>query len=245
MFFRMGKGILSLVFFFSFFFLVDFANSQIHPRNKGKSESIGDYHKGSLKNGYLLPRKSHNFRCYSWLSYYLLRREFVHSDVYKTVLETYSELAEKYPNRKFTYMEASKRKGGRMFPHRTHQSGLSIDFMSPLIRKDGTPKYYSILGAATYALNFDSEGRLKQNKNIRIDFNLIAEHILLLEKNARKHGLRIKKVIFKIELKDNLFQTENGKKLKKAGIYFAQKLTPILNKVHDDHYHVDFELLKE
>ncbi|MBX9853264.1 MAG: hypothetical protein K2X86_16085 [Cytophagaceae bacterium] len=72
----------------------------------------------------------------------------------------------------------------------------------------------------------------------------MAEHILLLEKHARKNGLKIKKVIFKIELKDDLFNTEYGKKLKAKGIYFAQVLTPILNKVHDDHYHIDFEELK-
>ena len=72
----------------------------------------------------------------------------------------------------------------------------------------------------------------------------MAIHILALEKNARKNGLKIKKVIFNIGLKDKLFKSENGKLLKASGIYFAQNLTPTLNKLHDDHYHVDFEVTK-
>jgi penicillin-insensitive murein endopeptidase len=53
--------------------------------------------------------------------------------------------------------------------------------------------------------------------------------------------VKIKKVIFKISLKDDLFGTVYGKKLKATNIYFAQRLTPLLNKLHYDHYHVDFE----
>lgn len=71
----------------------------------------------------------------------------------------------------------------------------------------------------------------------------MADHILILQKNARKYGLKIKKVIFKIDLKDELFATQYGKELKREGIYFAHNLTPLLNKLHDDHYHVDFELI--
>jgi penicillin-insensitive murein endopeptidase len=54
--------------------------------------------------------------------------------------------------------------------------------------------------------------------------------------------VKIKKVIFKINLKDNLFKSKIGKKLKKSGIYFVKYLTPMVDNVHDDHYHIDFEL---
>ncbi|NJO67909.1 MAG: hypothetical protein HC830_00315 [Bacteroidetes bacterium] len=108
---------------------------QIFHKNKGESKSIGDYNGGSMKNGYLLPRSGENFICYSWLSYYLLGREYVNSKVYYTVLASYADLEKSYPDRKFVYMEAAKRDGGRIYPHRTHQSGLSIDFMSPLVKK--------------------------------------------------------------------------------------------------------------
>ena len=51
-------------------------------------------------------------------------------------------------------------------------------------------------------------------------------------------------MIFKIELKDKLYATPNGQLLKKSGIYLAQQLTPLINGLHDDHYHVDFEEMK-
>ena len=218
---------------------------QLFHRNKGESVSIGDYNNGSMINGYLLPRKADNFHCYSWFSYYILGREYINSAVYNTVIDSYGELEQKYPGRKFIYMEAARRKGGRVYPHRTHQSGLSIDFMSPIKKKNGKPKYYNWMGIYRYTLNYNKDGISLLNSDVSIDFNLIAEHILILEKNARKHNLKIKKVIFNIDLKDNLYQTEYGKKLRKSGIYLVQNLTPLLNKLHDDHYHIDFEQFKK
>jgi penicillin-insensitive murein endopeptidase len=216
--------------------------AQFTHRNTGESVSVGDYNKGALRNGYLLPRNGKNFRCYSWFSYYVLGREYTNSRVYHTVLATYQAMEERCPGRTFIYMESARRKGGRPFPHRTHQNGLSIDFMSPLVQHH-QPKYYNGLGLFRYLLSFDSTGKSTLNSAVTIDFEVLATHLLLLEKNARKNGLMISKVILKIELKDELFATESGKKLKASGIYFAQNLTPVLNKAHDDHYHVDFKLL--
>jgi penicillin-insensitive murein endopeptidase len=215
---------------------------QIFHKNKGESISSGEYNSGSLKNAYLLPLKNKNWKCYSWLSYFILGREYVNSKLYRTIDQTYSQLSKQYPKRMFIYMESARKKGGRLFPHRTHQTGLSIDFMSPLI-KNGEPKYFNAYGIFRYALNFDKDGRLISDTDVTIDFDILANHILLLDKNARKNGLRIKKVIFKIDLKDNLFKTETGQQLKNSDIYFAQNLTPTLNKLHDDHYHVDFEII--
>lgn len=223
--------------------LIDFSAfglyAQLTHSNKGKSISKGEYDAGSMENGYLLPFSGKNFKCYSLLSYYILDREYVNSRVYYTVIETYKEL-DKYYDRDFIYMEAAREKGGRLYPHRTHQNGLSIDFMTPLV-KEGKPKYYNALGVLRYALNFDDKGKLKQDEDVQIDFNVMAHQILILDKNARKNGLKIRKVILNIDLKDELYDTEYGKKLKASGIYFARNLTPQLNKLHDDHFHVDFE----
>jgi penicillin-insensitive murein DD-endopeptidase len=202
---------------------------------------MGEHHKGSIKNSYRFPRKGNNFRYFSKLSYYIMGNAYVNSKVHTSVLQTYEELDQKYPEKNFRLMECSKKKGGKMITHRTHQNGLSIDFMTPLLKKNKNQKHYDGLGFLRYTLDFNKHGR--RNKKVAIDFNTMAEHLLLLDKNARKNGLKIKKVIFKIDLKDELFNTEYGKKLKAKGIYFAQNLTPILNKVHDDHYHVDFEIL--
>lgn len=209
--------------------------------DNGISTSAGQHHKGSLKNGRRIPRKGTNFKYFSRLSYYILGSAHVHAKVHATVLDSYKNLEQKYPGRKFRIMECSKKKGGKMLLHRTHQNGLSIDFMTPLLSGNKKQKHYDRLGILRYTLDFDEEG--KRNSKVCIDFNTMAEHLLALEKHARRNGLKIKKVIFKIELKDDLFATEAGKKLKAKGIYFARILTPVLNKVHDDHYHVDFELL--
>ncbi|WP_165903923.1 penicillin-insensitive murein endopeptidase [Hymenobacter gummosus] len=213
---------------------------QVTHRNQGESQAVGDYGRGRLVNGYLLPRRGPNFRCYSWLSYYVLGREYVHSRVYHTVLDAYQEMARQYPQRQFVYMETGRKRGGRPWPHRTHQIGLSVDFMSPLRTAGGAPKYYEGLGFARYLLNFDGQGRARLNREVSIDFDVLAAHVLVLDRQARRHGLRVSKVIFNTGLKDELFATKSGQKLKAAGIYFAQQLTPTLNRLHDDHYHVDF-----
>ena len=52
------------------------------------------------------------------------------------------------------------------------------------------------------------------------------------------------KTSLKLELKDELYKTVYGKKVKNAGIYFAMNLPPFINNNHDDHYHIDFETVQ-
>ena len=59
--------------------------------------------------------------------------------------------------------------------------------------------------------------------------------------NASQIYNEIQKVIIKVELKDELFEGEYGKKLKESGIYIVKSLSPTINALHDDHYHVDFK----
>ena len=103
--------------------------------------------------------------------------------------------------------------------------------------------YYGLdtLGVNHYLLNFNDNGEYDKDTRVKIDFNVIAQHLLILNDNAKKQGYKISKVIIKIEFKDELFATEYGKKLKSSGIYIVQGLTPLINSLHDDHYHVDFE----
>ena len=69
----------------------------------------------------------------------------------------------------------------------------------------------------------------------------MAKHILALHEEGKNHGIKIKMVILKIELKDDFYKTPSGKLVKAKGIYFAKELGHWTNKVHDDHYHIDFE----
>ena len=111
--------------------------------------------------------------------------------------------------------------------------------------KDQKP-YYKLdhTGATHYLLEFDNAGRYNRDASISIDFDAIAQHLLALQSTAKANGLKIAKVLLKIELKDELFATPHGQQLKASGIYFAQSLSPLVNSLHDDHYHVDFALIE-
>lgn len=210
-----------------------------HKGDNQKSVSKGTTGNGTLQHGKLMPFKGSNYFYFSEVSY-LKGRAFTTDKVQKATLNTYASLEKLYPGRQFGIMECSHKEGGKLWPHYTHQNGQSIDFMSPL-QKSGSP-YYGLdhKGLSHYWMEFDDDGRYAKDKSVEIDFNLMAHHILVLDKMARKQGIKITKVILKIELKDDLFAMRYGKQLKKSGIYFAQRLTPLVNKEHDDHYHVDF-----
>jgi penicillin-insensitive murein endopeptidase len=214
---------------------------QIFHKNQGASESIGTVGKGSLVNGYKLPYKGDNFKYFSLVDYYLLGRCYVHSDIYKIVIESYKELEKDYPDYTFRLMECSKRKGGRPFPHKTHQNGTSIDFMTPLKKGNKTIKRYDKTGMWRYIMKFNEHGESRINKNIVIDFDKTTKHILVLEKIARQYGYKIKKVILETNLKDEIYASKYGSELKNSGIYFVKSLPKRIDELHDDHYHIDFE----
>jgi penicillin-insensitive murein endopeptidase len=205
------------------------------------SESIGTVSNGQLKNGKLIPFKGKNFTYFDAQSY-LNGRAYLNGKVLKVLLSAYKEFETLLPQRMFYVMECSNQDGGKLFPHRTHQNGLSIDFMMPMT-KDGKPFYgLDTLGADHYFLEFDNSGKYKEDSTISIDFNLVAQHILILNKVAKVIGVKVAKVIINTNLKDELFAASNGKMLELSGIYIVQKLSPLINSLHDDHYHIDFEV---
>lgn len=208
--------------------------------NNYTSQPKGRVSKGSLINGKLMPYKGENFSYFDDESY-LAGRAFTSESVKKSVLNSYDKMHTTLPERHFYLMELSNEEGGKIFPHRTHQNGLSVDFMMPML-KNNQP-YYGLdtLGKNHYLLSFNENGEYSEDKEVKVDFDLIALHILELNKTAKEQGLKISKVIIKIEYKDDLFNTPNGKKLKDSGIYIVKGLTPLINHLHDDHYHIDFE----
>lgn len=213
-------------------------------KGTGKSLSKGSVKKGSLKNGRRFPKKGENFKYFSKLTYFINGRAWVHSKVCDATLDAYKDCKQSMPNRNFMIMECSHKKGGKMFPHRTHQNGTSIDFAVPL-KKNKKPYHGDQWkGIWHYGMRFDEKGRCKGNKNISIDFEDMAKHILALEKAARKRKMYIKKVLLKINLKDDFFSTPSGIEVKEKEIYFAKYLPPAIDNVHDDHYHIDFGFLK-
>ncbi|MFT7120840.1 MAG: penicillin-insensitive murein endopeptidase [Neolewinella sp.] len=206
--------------------------------NEGTSKITGSVGGGTIENAWLLPWSGDNFRYYSPVSYFLLDRGYVHDKVYASVVGAYKQLETVTPGQKYRIMEAARKSGGRMWPHRTHQVGMSVDFMVPKKKNGQQHRWLDRLGAWHYALSFDKSGNWSDN--VSIDFETMAKHILALDDAARKNGLMIQKVILKINLKDDFFATESGRKVKSRGIYFARSLPKTVDDLHDDHYHVDF-----
>lgn len=211
--------------------------------NNNPSTSSGTVSGGKLTNGKLFPFQGVNYQYFDTTSY-INNRAFLNDKIRTVALASYNQLEKEIPGRKFFIMECSNKNGGKIFPHRTHQNGLSIDFMMPLIKGNNPCYELDTIGANHYWLDFDNNGKYSGDKNISIDFDLVARQILSLETHARNNGYKIQKVIIKTEFKNLIFATPHGKKLKESNIYLVNSLTPLINSLHDDHFHVDFEILK-
>ena len=122
--------------------------------NELASLSKGSVSEGSLINGKLFPFSGPNFHYFDTLSY-INSRAYLNNKVKEAVLETYNELKIEFPDRQFCIMECSNKNGGKIIPHRTHQNGLSIDFMVPLIKNQ--KPYYGLdtIGRKHYFLEFN------------------------------------------------------------------------------------------
>lgn len=203
-----------------------------------ETESIcyGSTANGRLTGGVALPEEGPNFRSYSGLGN-LLGRTYVHSTVRDVVLNTYSNLAKDYPEKVFVYGETGWKDGGSFKPHKTHQNGLSVDFMVPVVDQDKKSVYLptGALNKYGYSMEFDEEGRYK---TYRTDFEAMGAHIVELHRETIRSGscLGIWRVIYAPELQTHLFDTEHGEYLK-ANLSFSKKPSWVR---HDEHYHVDF-----
>ena len=78
---------------------------------------------------------------------------------------------------------------GRIRLHRTHQSGLSVDFMVPVLDKLGrsVPLPTTALNKFGYDIEFDKDGKFG---DLTIDFEAIAEHLRQLHLGGSCTGRR-------------------------------------------------------
>jgi penicillin-insensitive murein endopeptidase len=211
-----------------------FPNMLLAGESDKASKSVGSVRDGSLVNGKRIRFSGPNFTTYSFFGY-LAGRTFVHDKVRKTVIETYQKCEKALPDIEFVLMETGHRNGGKFSPHRTHQNGLSVDFMTPLLKGGKPYNAHHVFTGFGYGYVFDNQGKVD---DLEIDYETTAKHLLLLHETAQANGLRIKKVIFDPVLQPYLFKTPSGKKLK-GKFYFTRGRVTFR---HDDHYHVDFEL---
>lgn len=200
------------------------------------STCYGTPAQGRLQGGVPLPPQGQNYVPYSTLGV-TLGRTYVHQTARDIVVDAYEATRIIAPEKRFMYGETGLATGGPFKPHRTHQSGVSVDFMVPVV--DRTNR--SVLIPATmqnkfgYGLEFDASGSLD---DLQIDFDAMAEHLYQLAEAAKKRQVKIKTVILQKQLMELLFKTERGNVLRNSVPFM--KTTPWIK--HDEHYHVEFAL---
>lgn len=200
------------------------------------STCYGTPSKGQLENGVKMPASGKNFSTYSQLGH-ALGRTYVHSSISTVIQNTFNNLAKDHPHARYKIGESGLKNGGEFYPHRTHQNGTSVDFMSPVVNAQGQSIWLptNVLNKFGYGMEFDENGR---KGRIRIDFEALAVHLLALDAASKKQGIKIKRVIFAPELRKHLFKTRLGKWLKQRVPFMPGKAWVR----HDEHYHVDFDI---
>jgi penicillin-insensitive murein endopeptidase len=200
------------------------------------SVCYGTVANGRLEGGQQLPIQGENYTPYSFVGV-SLGRTYLHQSVRDIVVDAYGAVYLTQPDKRFMYGETGFATGGNFKPHRTHQSGLSIDFMVPVRDSRGVSVLVptNVQNKFGYGLEFDVNG---SSGDLRIDFDAMAEHLYQLAEAAKKYHVGIERVIFQKELATLLFQTKRGSYLRTTVPFM--KTTPWIN--HDEHYHVDFAL---
>jgi len=213
-------------------FWVDISAAEVSPAEP--SQCFGSTSNGTLKNGVALPRHGDNFSTYSSLAH-VLGRTYVHSTVKHIVLQAYEQLSHSHPDTVFVYGETGFKEGGEFKPHKTHRNGLSVDFMVPVVDKQGVsrPLPTHPLNKFGYDIEFDGQG---QFEGLTIDYAAMAAHIAALHRAALQSGVDIWRVIFDPQLQPYLFDTAYGPYLQKH-TQFSTRSSWVR---HDEHYHVDF-----
>ncbi len=201
-----------------------------------ESVCYGTTANGKLKHGVKLPSEGVNYVSYSKTAE-LLGRTYVHSKVKAIIVASYQQLEAAMPQKVYKYAETGFKQGGKFSPHKTHQNGLSVDFMVPVINQQGQsthlPTHY--LNRLGYDIEFDRRGHYE---NYRIDYEALAAHLVYLHKAAIKQNVNLKRVIFALELQPFLLKTKYGSYIKQ---HIRLSTRPAWVR-HDEHYHVDFDI---
>ena len=223
-----------LIFILGISAFLIFTPASAHSAN-AQSTCYGTTSNGRLENGVSLPPDGPNFKSYTALGG-ALGRTYVHSRVRDVVVSAYKVLESSSPTTVYVYGETGKKQGGPFKPHKTHQNGLSVDFMVPIVdSKDRSiPLPSSAFNKFGYGIEFDEKGR---KGGYRIDFEAMAAHILALKQEADRAGIGIWRVIFDPQLQPLLSATKSGQLLNENNLTFSKKRSWVR---HDEHYHVDF-----
>lgn len=210
----------------------------ISPAWAGAGESVcyGTPGKGRIEGAVRIPESGSNFVPYSGIGVGV-GRTYVHSRVERVIAAAYASLAQARPGTIFMYGESGWSGGGRIKPHRTHQNGLAVDFMVPVLNAQGksVPLPTGLTNKFGYGIEFDAAARYN---GLGIDFEAIAEHLYAIHTAAQQNGVGVSRVIFEPAYIPKLHATQRGVFIKQH-VQFMQGQAWVR---HDEHYHIDFSV---
>ncbi len=188
---------------------------------------------GKLEGGEAMPCSGENFEVYTTTAC-VLGRNFLHPLVQQTLVEAYAALKKQEPERRWQFGELGKASGGPLWPHKTHQNGLSADFFMPVLNARGEAALLPIVAVNRfgYGLEFNRRGALG---TLYVDWKALARHLLALETAGASRGVSIERVIVTPDFHQVLF--ERAPELSPLRPKFMQREAWVR---HDEHYHVNF-----
>jgi penicillin-insensitive murein endopeptidase len=199
-----------------------------------ESVCYGTTSKGRLEDAVQLPSSGSNFVSYGAIPE-LTGRTFVHSKVRDVIVAAYEILETEQTGKVFKYAESGTKLGGEFQPHKTHQNGLSVDFMVPVLDEMGNSVHLPThaLNRYGYDIEFDDSGRYGEYE---IDYEALGAHIVALHKAAQGRGVGIWRILFDPKLQRYLYKTRSGDYIR-SNITIPSKRSWVR---HDEHIHVDF-----
>ncbi len=198
-----------------------------------ESTCYGTTSNGRLEKSCKLPSSGENYSSYSTVLG-LAGRTYVHCQVAEIVSNAYASLLQSHPDTVYVYGETGKKSGGSFPPHKTHQNGLSVDFMSPVLNLKGqsVPLPTHALNRYGYDIDFTLSGKYKK---LELDYEALAAHIAALKNAASDAGVGIWRILFDPEMQPNLRKTKAWAEI--SNLTFSKRRSWVR---HDDHFHIDF-----
>jgi penicillin-insensitive murein DD-endopeptidase len=208
---------------------------QQRPNEAPSAIAYGGGNCGKLQGGEAMPCSGDNFEAYTETAC-ALGRNFLHPLVQLTLLKSYAAIKAQFPERRWQFGELGRPSGGPLWPHKTHQNGLSADFFVPVLNATKSPASLPILAVNRYGYGLEFN-RLGALGTLHIDWKALADHLLALEAAGADRGVSIERVIITPDFHRALFEQ-------------APELLPLRRKFmlreawvrHDEHYHVDFAI---
>ena len=200
------------------------------------SVCYGSPSNGRVERAVQLPSSGPNFSAYSTIGVNL-GRTYVHTAVRDALVAVFANLQRTHPIKLFVYGETGLKEGGLFRPHRTHQNGLSVDVMIPVIDKNGKSVALptSVTNKFGYGIEFDSQARFD---GLTIDFEALGAFLHEVRAVSKLQNIDVRLVIFDPQYLPRLFATQHGKELS-TELNFMSKPAWVR---HDDHIHIDFSV---